>query len=529
MEHGQYVNPGDSGFRVILNSEYIDKTGLIGLMNSRIDSPEGMVCVSRPRRFGKSYAAKMLCAYYDSSCDSRELFDGRAISKMEGYAEHRNKYNVVCFDVTSFLSEIVQRQGDVDEITGMIPGAIRKDLVALYPYLASEPRLTDCLLRCVEKEKRKFIFIIDEWDAVIREAGPAVQKAYLNLLRGWFKNISFTPKVVAAAYLTGILPIKKDGLQSAVSDFIEYPILYPDGFAEYTGFTAREVQDLCREHCLDFAEFRAWYDGYNFPECGSIYNPYSVMRAVRDRRCRSYWQRTSAAESLMTYINMDFEGLQELIARLIAGEGIEVDVDGFENDFESFKSRDDILTLLVHLGYLTYQEAERTVRIPNEEVRNEFQKILKGTGTNAKWAWLIQKSKQLIEDTIAGDSRKVAEAISAVRDTQYAPTFYNDEQSLRYIVKFAYIAAVDQYMKVEELPSGHGIADIVYIPKKRSHLPALIVELKWNRSAGGAIRQIKDRNYPAVIREYEGPVVLVGINYDPETKEHTCEIERLAV
>ena len=260
---------------------------------------------------------------------------------MEGYAEHRNQYNVVCFDVTSFLSEIAQRQGAVDEITGMIPGAIRKDLVALYPYLASEPTLTDCLLQCVEKEKRKFIFIIDEWDAVVREAGPAVQKAYLNLLRGWFKNISFTPKVVAAAYLTGILPIKKHGSQSAISDFIEYPILYPDGFAEYTGFTAGEVQDLCREHRLDFAEFRAWYDGYDFPECGSIYNPYSVMRAVRDRRCRSYWQRTSAAESLTAYINMDFEGLQELIARLIAGEEIEVDVDGFENDFQSFKSRDD--------------------------------------------------------------------------------------------------------------------------------------------------------------------------------------------
>ena len=322
MEHGQYVNPGNSGFQVILNSEYIDKTGLIGQMNSRIGSSEGLVCVSRPRRFGKSYAAKMLCAYYDSSCDSRVLFDGRAISKMDGYAEHMNSYNVICFDATSFLSDILQRHGALHEITTMIPNAIQKDLVALYPYLAPESTLADCLLRCVEKEEKKFIFIIDEWDAVIREAGPETQRAYLNLLRGWFKNISFTPKVVAAAYLTGILPIKKDGSQSAISDFIEYPILYPDGFAEYTGFTAREVQELCREHGLNFEEFRAWYDGYDFPDCGPIYNPYSVMRAVRDRKCRSYWQRTSAAESLFTYINMDFEGLQELIARLIAGEVI---------------------------------------------------------------------------------------------------------------------------------------------------------------------------------------------------------------
>lgn len=529
MEHGQYVNPGNSGFQVMLNSEYVDKTGLIGQMNSRIDSSEGLVCVSRPRRFGKSYAAKMLCAYYDSSCDSRALFDGREISRMDGYEDHMNKYNVVCFDVTSFLSDIAQRHGDLGRVTEMIPCAIKKDLVALYPYLDSEASLTDCLLQCADQEEKKFIFIIDEWDAVIREAVPEVQKAYLNLLRGWFKNISFTPKVVAAAYLTGILPIKKDGSQSAISDFIEYPILYPDGFAEYTGFTAREVQELCAEHRLDFESFRTWYDGYDFPDCGSIYNPYSVMRAVRDKKCRSYWQRTSASESLFTYINMDFDGLQEVIARLIAGEDIEVDVDGFENDFQRFKSRDDILTLLIHLGYLTYHEDEKTVRIPNEEIRIEFHKILKGIDASAKWIELIQRSKQLIEDTIAGKSGKVAEAISAVRDTQYAPTFYNDEQSLRYVVKFAYVAAVDQYMKVEELPSGHGIADIAYIPKKRSPLPALVVELKWNKSAGGAIGQIKAQNYPAVIKEYEGDVVLVGINYDPETKAYTCEIERLPV
>ena len=170
MKHGQYVNPGNSGFQVILNSEYIDKTGLIGQMNSRIDSSEGMVCISRPRRFGKSYAAKMLCAYYDSSCDSRELFDGRQISKTAGYADHINKYNVICFDVTGFLSDIVQRHGAVREVTDLIPNAIQKDLVALYPYLASEPTLADCLLQCVSKEGKKFVFIIDEWDAVIREA-----------------------------------------------------------------------------------------------------------------------------------------------------------------------------------------------------------------------------------------------------------------------------------------------------------------------------------------------------------------------
>ena len=247
---------------------------------------------------------------------------------------------------------------------------------------------------------------------------------------------------------------------------------------------------------------------------------------MQDQKCRSYWQKTSAAESLMTYINMDFEGLQETISRLISGEEIEVDTDSFENDFETFRSRDDVLTLLIHLGYLTWNEEDGTVRIPNEEVRGEFRKILKGTNANRTWMELINRSRKLLEDTLAGDGEAVAKAIEAIRDTQYAPTFYNSEQALRYVIKFAYIAALDQYLKVEELPSGKGIADVVYLPKRNSLLPALVVELKWNESPEGAIRQIRERNYPAVLEGFGGEVVMAGIHYDAKTKAHSCLIER---
>lgn len=275
--------------------------------------------------------------------------------------------------------------------------------------------------------------------------------------------------------MTGILPIKKDGSQSAISDFIEYPILDPDGFAEFTGFTEVEVKRLCEEHRMSFEDARQWYDGYDFPEAGAIYNPYSVMSAMRKGKFRSYWQKTSAAESLMTYINMDFEGLQEIIARLIAGEEVEVRTSSFENDFETFKSKDDVLTLLLHLGYLTYHEEAGTARIPNEEVRIEFEKILEGTGVSKKWVELIGHSQKLLEDMIAGK----------------------------------------------------GIADVVYLPKRRSVLPALIIELKWNKSSEGAIGQIKTRNYPAVLEDFGGEIVMVGINYDEKTKEHSCGIEKV--
>lgn len=524
---GIYFNPGNSGFQEVVRSEYVDKTGLINLVNQTIDTKSKLTCISRPRRFGKSYAAQMLCAYYDCSCDSRILFDDKEIAGTKGYLSHLNQYHVINLDITGFISDAARMDMSLLSVPNVIVDTVYRELTEAYPELAGND-LVDVLVDCVDRTGKKFVFIIDEWDALIREAkgDTAVQKKYLNLLRGWFKNGNFTPRVVAAAYMTGILPIKKDGSQSAISDFIEYPILDPGVFAEFTGFTEAEVKTLCDRYGMDFEDARKWYDGYDFPGVGAIYNPYSIMMAMRKKKFGSYWKKTSAAESLMTYINMDFEGLQETISRLISGEAVEVDTDRFENDFETFKNKDDVLTLLIHLGYLTWNDENKEAHIPNEEVRIEFEKILKGTDASPRWLELIEYSRKLLESTIEGDSDAVAEAIETIRSTQYAPTFYNDEQALRYVIKFAYIAAIDQYLKVEELPSGKGIADVVYLPRRKSLIPAMIVELKWGKSSEGAIAQIKEKNYPAVLQDYGGEIVLVGINYDPKTKVHTCEIEK---
>lgn len=525
---GTYLNPGNEGFQKILQTEYVDKTGLITLINNTVGTMDMLTCISRPRRFGKSYAAKMLSAYYDCSCDSHKLFDGKEIARTKGYLKHMNQYHVLNLDITSFISEAAGKALPLFDVPGMILDAVYRELTESYPELEGKS-LTDALIGCVEKTGREFVFIIDEWDALIREAkgDGAVQKRYLNLLRGWFKNNSFTPKVVAAAYMTGILPIKKDGSQSAISDFLEYPIFDPGAFAEFTGFTEAEVRALCEGNGMSFGEARSWYDGYDFPGVGAVYNPYSVMMAMRKKKFGSYWQKTSAAESLLTYINMDFEGLQEIVARLIGGEEIQVRTSRFANDFETFRSRDDVLTLLIHLGYLTWHAEDGTARIPNEEVRTEFEEILEGTGASPRWMELISRSRKLLEDTIGGNEDAVARAIEEIRATQYAPTFYNNEQALRYVVKFAYIAAVDQYLKIEELPSGKGIADVVFLPKQKSMLPALVVELKWNKSSEGAVEQIRENNYPAVLKDYCGKIVIAGINYDEKTKKHSCVIEKI--
>lgn len=532
---GTYLNPGNSGFERIVKGDYVDKTGLIGIINKTIDTTENLTCISRPRRFGKSYAAQMLCAYYDNSCDSHELFEKYIISKDKSYEKHINMYHVISLDITGFISSAKRKQIPLGDIPEIIDSTLLKEVKKIYPKFKKINDLNECLLELVRQTGTKIVFVIDEWDSMIREAkeDEEAQERYLNLLRGWFKNNNFTPEAVATAYMTGILPIKKDGSQSAISDFIEYSVLEPGEFAGYVGFTEDDVKRLCKDSPQNFEEMKSWYDGYTIGNKQSIYNPYSVMQALRTGKMKSYWKKTSAAETLIAYIDMDQDGLQRTIARLITGESVVVDTDSFQNDVETFTCKDDVLTLLTHLGYLTYEEESDSydddetvglVKIPNEEVRSEFDKILRKS-KHRGLVELVKKSDRLLEDTLSGNGDAVAKAISDVHDSQYAPTFYNHEQSLRYVVKMAYISCVDQYDKVEELASGHGIADVVFLPKRRSALPAMIVELKWNKTAEGAIAQIKKNNYPKAFERYGGKIILVGVNYDEKTKIHDCRIE----
>ena len=526
---GNYINPGNTAFREIRCSTYIDKSDLIYQVNKVISTKQKLLCVSRPRRFGKSYDAQMLCAYYDRNCDSSSLFCDLSIAsdadpdKKKSYLKHLNKYDVIYLDMTGVISAAPD-----DGIVPFIKRNIIKELQTEYPSLETAEAFHDTLANAARLSENRFIMIIDEWDAPVREL-PEQQNSYLMFLRSLFKNSSITDNTFAAVYMTGILPIKKDGSESAVSDFNEYTILDPGFFADYTGFTENDVKKICSENGIDFQKAKTWYDGYKLDNGTSIYNPYSIMNAALRKKFRSYWRKTSASEALLTYIDMDEEGLQGDIIKLMSGETLEVDTEGFENDTRSFKNKDDVLTLMIHLGYLTCVEDEngiRYVKIPNKEVEEEFTRVLR-RGKHHELLRLIALSDQLLDDTINCREDQVAAAIKAVHDTNFAPTIYNEEQSLRYVIKMAYISSTDQYLSISELPSGHGYADLVFLPKRNSPLPALIIELKWNKSAESALDQIRDRNYPAVLKNYGGKLLLVGINYDAKTKAHTCKIEEL--
>lgn len=284
----------------------------------------------------------------------------------------------------------------------------------------------------------------------------------------------------------------------------------------------------CEKYHRDFGKMKQWYDGYTFRDTGSVYNPGSVMEAIHNDDFDSYWTQTSAAESLTDYIGLDFDGLSKTVAELIGGGEVRVDTRGFANDLETFRNRDDVLTLLIHLGYLAYEESTERVRIPNEEIRMEFAKLVREVKRDDTIR-RVRESDRLIEDTIHGNTEAVAAQIEKIH-AEEAPLHYNSEQSLRSVIKRAYFSCGDEYVLLEELPAGAGYADMIYLPKRGSRLPALVIELKWNQTAKGAIEQIKDRHYPDAIREYGGEILMVGINYDrgaPAGKRrHTCVIEK---
>ena len=523
---GMYLNPGNSGFTRIRNDIYVDKSGLISLINETIETPRLLTCVSRPRRFGKSFAAKMLCAYYDKTCDSSALFDDLAIAQDEKfnktYRQHLNQYDVIYLDMTNVLGK-----ADSDSIVPFIQNSVTEELLEAYPDLKVGNVFDETLLHTAELTGNKLIMIIDEWDAPIRET-PKSQKPYLDFLRTLFKSSGTTDQIFVAAYMTGILPIKKDGSQSAISDFKEFTVIKPRKFGGYVGFTETEVKRLCEEYHCDFEKMKRWYDGYWFRDTGSIYNPNSVMEAIRNDDFDSYWTQTSAAGSLMGYISMDFDGLSKTVAELIGGGEVKAEPRGFLNDLVTIRNRDDVLTILTHLGYLAYDERTGKVRIPNEEIHMEFTRIVREVKRDDTIR-RVRESEQLIYDTVHENAEAVAKQIEKIHSEE-SPLHYNNEQALRSVIKRAYFSFGDEYVLFEELPAGGGYADVVYLPKKDSMMPALVVELKWNKTAEGAIRQIKKRHYPSTIQEYGGGILLVGINYSKEAppgeRKHTCIIEK---
>lgn len=523
---GIYINKGNEGFKRALNSDYVDKTAMIEVINKTLETERSFTCVTRCRRFGKSMAAKMLCAYYDKSCDSRHLFAGLAVEKCPTFEQHLNKYPVIYLDLTEFIT----RYSHDGQMVMHIQRNIMNELQEVYPEVKAkeDDDLMELLIRIHLYNGEKFIMLIDEWDAICREftGDRSVMDEYVNLLRRLFKGGS-SADVFAGAYMTGILPIKKYNTQSALNNFEEYSMVDPANLAGFFGFTPQEVKALAEKYCSDMDELKTWYDGYKIGNEPSIYNPYSIMKAVLRGSYTSYWSSTSAYDSISTYIQMNFDGLKDDIIKMLAGERCSVDTTGFTNDLHDIRTKDDVFTVLIHLGYLAYDNDKNECFVPNKEVRMELANAVKG----CKWkvAQALEESQKLLEDTLSGNAEAVAIGIERTHDANTSILSYNNENSLACVLTIAYYQAMNDYIIHREMPTGKGFADLVFIPHKNVDKPTMVIELKYNKDAETAIDQIKRKNYPALIAEYTGDLLLVGINYDksaPEGKKHTCIIER---
>lgn len=390
---GKYLNVGNAGFAAVRKGTYVDKTEMIGFINDTLGTTDKLTCVSRPRRFGKSFAAKMLCAYYDKSCDSYKLFEKLMISKNASFEKHLNNYNVIYLDITLFISMSADRK----RVVKNMETAVVDEVQQAFPDVKKESALAAMLFNVTEATGEKFIMIIDEWDALFREAKNDVvlQKEYIDLLRSLFKS-SWTDDIFEAAYMTGILPIKKYGTQSAMTDFREYTMTQPEPLEQFAGFTEEEVRELCKDASLAYEDVQKWYDGYVLGNNTHIYSPKSVMEAIRRGRIGNYWTQSETYESLKLYIELNEDGLKEAIIQMLGGGHIRIDVATFQNDMTTIRSKDDVLTLLVHLGYLAYDIDNKSVYIPNEEVREEFVRAVT-TGRHTEIAKLIRNSDHLLE------------------------------------------------------------------------------------------------------------------------------------
>ena len=503
----------------------MDKTGLISCANRYMNTEQQYICVSRPRRFGKSMAVQMLAAYYSCGCDSGELFSGLEIENAPSFQEHLNRHQVILLNMQQFLIGAKNQS-----VTEYLEQEVLEEILEEYGTFIKRQdiSLAHALRKIYAKTGKKFIFLIDEWDCVMRERqeSEALQRQYLDFLRDLLKDQPYA----ALTYMTGILPVKKYGRHSALNMFWEYSMTDQGLFEEYTGFTQEEVRGLCDRYGMDFSGAGSWYDGYQFTRFQHIYNPKSVVEAMHRHKFSNYWTSTETYDALKIYMDMDFDGLRADIVQMLGGEHIRVNTLSFQNDMCSLRIKDDVLTLLIHLGYLAYDSVREEAFIPNREIIREFESAMNAGGWPEVMR-VLKASERLLEATLCCDEESVARGLDRAHTEAASILTYNDENSLGCAIGLAYYSARKDYKLIRELPAGRGFADVVFLPLPFSTKPALVVELKYDKSASTAIQQIKDRKYTQALEGYSGEVLLVGVNYDKggKNKAHSCVIEKLEI
>lgn len=505
-------------YRELVNSKFfVDKSAMIEHLNRRIRTNTKYVCITKPRRFGKTSVLHMLGAYYCKAYDTGELFGRLRICECETYLTHLNQYNIIHLS----LNRLPDKGSTYEDYLNFILSSVKHDITEAYPEIGN--REFGSLADMLAATRDQFIFLIDEWDYIFsHDLYPESQSSFLEFLRNLLKDQPY----VALAYMTGVLPIKQYSTGSALNMFREYTMLKDPFFEEYFGFTEKEAEGLCeKQEALSMDEIQDWYNGYQTKSGVRLYNPRSVICALEDGVCQSYWTRTGRMDEVLYFLKYNIGEVRDDVVKLVNGTSIRVEIKKeYSAGQEKPGNRKEIYSAMIIYGLLSYYEGE--LRIPNKELMLEFEEALEDDDFGYV-AELVKNSDEVLNATLNKQGDKVAAYLHNIHNSELPVFKYNDENSLSCVVTLAYLAARNKYRVEREEKSGKGFADFIFHPK-RKNWPGIVLELKADDTPEAAIAQIKSREYCEKLEKEDVTHILaVGISYDTSQKIHQCMIEEI--
>ncbi len=535
---GYYLNPDDliKLYRRETKKPYfIDKTEMIGALIPLVEQEGSYISVTRPRRFGKSMAAAMIGSFFCKGADSSKEFSSLKIADNTHFARHLNQHNVIYIDFSRDVTHCHSYEQYIKTIEKRLIGDLKNE----YPDVAidSEDSM-GAILRTVSlaNNNEGFILIFDEWDYVFhRDYFTASDRGLFTAFLG---DLTKGRAYVEMAYLTGVLPIKKYSASDTMNHFDEYNMANSDMYSEYFGFTDAEVDQLyqrylklCPVPAISRNDLTKWYDGYHRGDKGSIYNPNSVVSALTRNEIQNYWAKAGEYDELKDYVLNEVDGVRDAVILLAAGESVKVDIEEYATTASNLETRDEILSVMTVYGYLNYSDG--CVRIPNQELQTEFDKIIKVAPRFNYMRELEKESSRILQATYEGDEDTISAVLAFVHNSESPLKSYNNEAELSGSVKLAYLAARNKYDMQREDQAGIGYVDYIFYPYNRSD-DGIILELKCDSSPEKALQQIKDKKYAQKFKgklgespKTTGRIIAVGIGYSKKSKTHRCKIEIL--
>lgn len=515
---------------------FVDKSRMIEELFPLIEEGANHICITRPRRFGKTVTANMISAFFSRAREASDIFDRLKISTSQNYSKYRNQYNVIHIS----LNDISRQCTTYEEYITRIERRLVRDLKRAYPQaeLDGEESAVDALMEIyTENSENRFIFVFDEWDFLFHQ--PFVtekeKREYLSYLRSLLKDRPY----VILAYMTGILPIAKYSSGSELNMFTEYTMLSEEKFSEVFGFTDSEVDTLYQKY-TDYTEhikvtregLRYWYNGYHTFSGERVYNPRSVVCALRNNNLGNYWTSAGPYDEIYYYIENNVAAVRDDLALMVSGIPVPAKIREYAATSMNLNTKDEIFSSMVVYGFLSYENGK--VSIPNKELMDRFDEMLQREPSLGYVYRLARASDRMLGATLSGDVDTMAEILELAHDTEVPLLRYNNETELSAVVNLVYLSARDRYRVEREDKAGTGYVDFIFYPETDKSLDSIILELKVDSSPEEAIRQIKTRKYDLRFRErigeeqkYTGRILAVGISYNKKTKKHICRVEVL--